>query len=342
MADSPENFRPNPNEKIDDSTTRTLLADTHDQMITVNVPLKNGKMDQRQYEVHLPNGMQSVPADSHLPVVIAFDGTTANKPYTGMAVDNRINAEADRDNFIAIYPLPKPRVVGPGIGDKTMRDWNSPGVGAVDTDPTYDDVDYVKAVIADVNGRFHPQQGFHAADMSLGGEFQRKLDHELPAGTFRDEFVVSSTVFGTEGSPRPGIPVKFVHGDNDPILPTLGGPMHPDVGWAKNKLMRMFEATDRTDQQSPTRMLQDELTANGITSQPLPEDHVTFSETRYQGTNGTLIVSDVVKNAGHFWFGRARGGVHETIATDSNGVNPPAEAYDATHEMAKWFGLAKD
>jgi poly(3-hydroxybutyrate) depolymerase len=72
---------------------------------------------------------------------MALDGVTANKPYTGMAVDNRINDEADRDGFMVIYPLPKPREVGVGIGDKTMRDWNSPGVGALSTDPTYDDVD---------------------------------------------------------------------------------------------------------------------------------------------------------------------------------------------------------
>jgi hypothetical protein len=61
MTDTPD-FRGDPSKKIDDSTTKTLLADSHDQMITVNVKLKNGTTEARQYEVHLPNGMQSVPA----------------------------------------------------------------------------------------------------------------------------------------------------------------------------------------------------------------------------------------------------------------------------------------
>jgi hypothetical protein len=204
---------------------------------------------------------------------------------------------------------------------------------------------YVRAVIADVKGKFHPQNGIHAADMSLGGEFQRKLDHELPSGTFRDEFIVNSTVFGTEGAPPPGIPTKFVRGDNDPILPPAGGPMHPNAGWFKNGFMRLFEDTDRTDNQNPNAMIQDELTANGFTGKPQVVDKGTYTETTYpaaQTRTGVPIEVDVVKNAGHFWFGRARGGIHETVATDSNGVNPPAEAYDATREMAKWFGLRKD
>ncbi len=95
--------------KIDDPTGQALLADARDQMISVSVKLPNGSIEQRPYEVHLPNGMQSAPADQHLPVVIALDGTTANKPYTGMAVDNKLNAEADRDGFIAVYPLPNAR-----------------------------------------------------------------------------------------------------------------------------------------------------------------------------------------------------------------------------------------
>jgi poly(3-hydroxybutyrate) depolymerase len=158
-------------------------------------------------------------------VVFALDGTTANKPYTGMAVDNKINAEADRDNFIAVYPMPKPRSVGltvagldTGIAAKTVRDWNAPGVGSLPTDPHYNDVDYMKSVIADVQQKFSPEPGqVDAVGMSLGGEFLMDLNNKLPKGTFNKEYMVSSTEFGTEGVPAAaaGASVKVVRGDTD-------------------------------------------------------------------------------------------------------------------------------
>ncbi|CAM6003184.1 unnamed protein product [Sphagnum balticum] len=193
--------------KIDDPTRENLLADVRDQMLSVPVRLPNGTIENRQYEVHLPNGMTSIPADKHLPVVYALDGTTANKPYTA---------------------------------GKTVRDWNAPGVGSLPTDSSYNDVDYFKSVMADVNARFHPQTA-DAAAFSLGGEYLAKLNSSLPVGTFSNEYIVNSTVFGTEGTQA-----------------------------------------------------------------------------------------------------NAAGGAHATVATDSNGVNPPASAFDATSDMARWFGLRKD
>ena len=153
----------------------------------------DGTVEQRAYEVHLPGGKKLCHGGEHLPIVLAIDGTTTNKPYTGMAVDNRINAEADRDGFMVVYPLPKPRSFA--FGAKTIREWNAPGVGALPTDPSYNDVDYVKSVIDDVTQRFHPKPGIHTANLSMGGEFQMKLDNDLPAGTFADHYIVCSTVF---------------------------------------------------------------------------------------------------------------------------------------------------
>jgi poly(3-hydroxybutyrate) depolymerase len=340
-----------PNHEINDSSRENLLADARDSMMSVRVKLPNGKFEDRQYEIHLPNGMKTVPADAHLPVVFAFDGTTANKPYTGMAVDNKINAEADRDGFIAIYPLPKPRSasltvfgLATGIGGKTFRDWNAPGVGSLPTDPTYNDVDFVKAVISDVDQKFHPQAGIKAVGMSLGGEFIRKLDADLPKGTFSSEYIVSSTEFGTEGLPTnvSGVPIKMVRGENDPILPYYGV-MHQDFPWYKNAVMRGAEATTRTDSNCPPCMVNDFLTANGYQGNfQLPVDHGTYSESTYNTPTGAKIVYDTVYGAGHFWFGVQTGGSHETVATSSNGFNPPASAFDATPDMARWFGLRHD
>jgi poly(3-hydroxybutyrate) depolymerase len=336
---------------VNDPTSATLLADAHDQMISVSVKRADGTTEQRPYEVHLPLGIKSGPAEQHLPVVIAFDGTTANKPYTGMAVDNKLNAEADRDGFIAVYPLPKPRSVGltvmgwnTGIGGKTMRDWNAPGIGTLPTDPTYNDVDYTRAVVADVKQRFSPQPGMHAAAMSLGGEFLMDLNNKMPKGTFKDEYIVSSTVFGTEGLPvnAAGASVKIVRGEEDPVLPQHGV-MHKDFPFFKNAVMRGAEATERTDKNCPPCMVDNFLSVNdyGGTAE-LPVEHGTYAETVYNTPTGAQIVVDTVHGAGHFWFGRETGGNHETIATDSNGINPPVSAFDATRDMAKFFGLAKD
>jgi poly(3-hydroxybutyrate) depolymerase len=350
-SDTPKPTPPESSQRVNDPTSATLLADAHDQMISISVRRADGTTEQRPYEVHLPRGMKSDPANQHLPVVIAFDGTTANKPYTGMAVDNKLNAEADRDGFIAVYPLPKPRSVGltimgwnTGIAGKTLRDWNAPGVGSLPTDPNYNDVDYMKAVVTDVNQRFSPQPGIHAAAMSLGGEFLMDLNNKLPKGTFKDEYIVSSTVFGTEGLPvnAVGASVKIVRGEQDPILPQYGV-MHQDFPFYKNAVMRGAEATVRTDGNCPPCMVNNLLTVNGYegNAQP-PTEHGAYGETVYNTPTGARIVVDTIHDAGHFWFGRETGGNHETIATDSNGVNPPVSAFDATRDMARFFGVAKE
>jgi poly(3-hydroxybutyrate) depolymerase len=201
----------------------------------------------------------------------------------------------------------------------------------------------MKAVITDIKQKFHPQGGIHAAAESLGGEFLVKLDSDLPSGTFADNYIVSSTVFQTEGQPRPGIPVKIVRGEQDPILPATGGKMHPNINPITNTLVRwQVEDTDRTDQSCPPCMLQEFLKANDF-SGPLPPkiDKGSYFETVYT-VNGIHIVLDEVKNAGHYWFGRKKGGCHETLATGVNGINPPESAFDASADMARFFGLRQD
>ncbi len=226
-----------------------------------------------------------------------------------------------------------------------MRDWNADGVGSLPTDPHYNDVDYLKAVVADVKQRFNPEAGgMHAAAMSLGGEFLMSLNNKLPKGTFRDEYIVSSTVFGTEGKPdnAAGANVKIVRGDQDPILPQYGV-VHQGFPFLKNMVMRGAEATLRTDRNCPPCMVNNLLESNGYTGPfQQPVDRGNYSESTYNTPSGAKITVDTVYGAGHFWFGRGVGGSHETIATSSNGVNPPLTAFDATRDMARFFGLAKD
>jgi hypothetical protein len=119
--------------------------------------------------------------------------------------------------------------------------------------------------------------------------------------------------------------------------------MHKDFPFFKNEVMRGVEATSRTDNNCPPCMTNELLAANGYDGPPVPSvGHGAYTEQTYNTATGAKITVDVVQNAGHFWYGVQRGGAHATVATDSNGVNPPADAFDATSDMARWFGLRKD
>lgn len=332
----------NASQKIDDKTLQTRLADSTDKLIDVKVKLSNGKMESRPYEIHLPNGKMPMNRNEHLPVVIAFDGTTGNKPYTGMAVDNNINSESDRDNFIAVYPLPKPRIVGiPHVFTKTVRDWNGPNIGSLHTDKSYNDIDYVKSVIADVDKNFHPLHGYHAAGFSLGAQFVQALDAALPHGTFKDNYLVNGTAFNEQDQPKAGIAVKIIQGEKDPIIPNTWG-ISVNQGILGDLLQHAFSDTSRTDTGNRALIAQRFWYANGRGGDEKINDYGTYRESILPTKNGIKLVVDEVKGAGHFWYGRQRGGHHETIATDSNGYNPPPQAFNCTVDMARFFGLRKD
>jgi len=329
----------NAGKKIDDPTTQTKLADSRDHLMYVNVRLPNGKTELRPYEIHLPKGAEPLKANEHLPVVFLFDGTTANKPYTGMAIDNGINNASDLHRFIAVYPLPKPRVVGiPHVKQQTIRDWNGPGIGALPTDSSYNDVDYVKAVIADVNKKFHPQHGYHAVGFSMGGQFVQVLDAELPKGTFKDNYLVNTTAFAEQDDPRAGISAKIIEGERDPIIPNGWG-ISTNRGIVGDFLARMFQDTRRTDSSNRALVVQHFWSANGLGGEEKVKNYGAYRESVFPTKNGTKLVVDEIYRAGHFWYGRQRGGSHETVATDSNGFNPPPQSFNCTTDMAKFFGL---
>jgi poly(3-hydroxybutyrate) depolymerase len=295
----------------------------------------------REYGAHFPAGYNSDSHQQMLPMVLAMDGLTTNKPRSGMPEDNNIDQEADRDGFIAIYPLPKPRSCTSFI---TIRDWNASGVGFLPTDPAYNDVNYIAAVLKDTESRFNsdPSRVF-AVGFSSGGEFVYDLEGTLPKGTFKGIATVEGTEFGTEPMPNAGTDAIIIHGDEDMLLPKKGGfgESKNVFDWPKIQAMRYFIDTVRADRSRPDLLAPTIAQVNGGTREPQTVDDGSYVESVYPTTDGVRVIEDDLKKGTHSWPGRPSGGNHESPVSAVNGAPVSADQYDANAKIFQFFGLHK-
>ena len=140
--------------------------------------------DGRPFNIHVPqnDGHTQLPVMFVIsPSVNAPSGFDAKNfgPETGM------NEQADKDKFVAVYPLPLKHMLGRFSRQEGFA-WNAPGTGIHPEDlkfAGYDDVAYMKSIInkipelANVDSS-HKNWG--AIAFSQGGMFLNELQHEMP------------------------------------------------------------------------------------------------------------------------------------------------------------------
>lgn len=169
---------------------------------------------ERSFQIHLPKHV-----DSNTPIMLILHGANAGKADGVMSKMTGMNNLADKNDFIAIYPLSLDPT------RKGMNSWNADNTLAGQINPTYDDTNYIKHLLNVTALQFGLDKKHVAVvGFSDGAAFANHLVSKMD-GQF--EFI--ATVCGTilEGEPvarKPPEKALFIQSGSDPyMLPYRGG-----------------------------------------------------------------------------------------------------------------------
>ncbi len=161
---------------------------------------------ERSYYIHLPAALQGRTGN---PAVLVFHGGEGDGLRAEAA--SGFSAAADAGGFVAIFPN------SPG------QQWND---GRAETRSDFDDVDFVRAVIADAATRDGVDQArVFAAGISNGGMFTQRLACDA-TDAFRAFGVLAANMpadLAPVCAPDSPAPMIFFNGTDDRLMPFDGG-----------------------------------------------------------------------------------------------------------------------
>jgi polyhydroxybutyrate depolymerase len=164
----------------------------------------------RSYIVHVPPQASSA---KPLPVILNFHGAGSNavqeERYSGM------DATADRDGFVAVYPN------GTGRGTRALT-WNAGGCCAYAMRNKIDDVGFTKALLDDLASRVHiDRTRVYATGISNGGMMAFRLGVEASDRIAAIAPVEGALMVETSGPARP-MPLMLFNSVDDRYVPYGG------------------------------------------------------------------------------------------------------------------------
>jgi len=260
----------------------------------------------RSYRLHLPPGYD---ARTPLPLVINLHGgggrAQAAERMSGM------NAKADKENFIAVYPNGSGR-----FGDRLLT-WNSGNCCAYARVNNVDDTAFVRALIAKLEHEYAvDSRRIYATGMSNGVMMSHRLGCELS-----DKLAAIAPVAGALNVPdcRPAQPISVVifHGTADRHVRYEGG-----------KPYQQADRLQRTDN-SVAYAVNFWVRHNGCSPTPQTHKEGMLRTDSYTGCRaGTAVTLYTLEGEGHTW----PGGVRYLPTAD-----PPSTSVSATNLMWSFF-----
>jgi polyhydroxybutyrate depolymerase len=243
----------------------------------------NGK--ERTYYVHVPPKYAGKTA---LPLVFAFHGAGGRARL--MPRLTGLSKFADKHSFILVYPE--------GLNAR----WNDGNGGKSAAE--VEDVNFVRAILDKVEKSFKiDKKRVYAAGVSNGGFFSQYLCINMP-DTFAAVASVAATIeehiYKNLKPPKP-VPILFIMGDDDMIVPYEGGSIGVAGALADKTERRAISAQNavnywvKADQCGETPVI-----SNLPDARPSDGTHV-IRKIYSGGQNGSEVVFFVIKNGGHTW-----------------------------------------
>jgi polyhydroxybutyrate depolymerase len=277
-------------------------------------PIAHGGLN-RTYLVHFPEGRSR---EDELPAVLVFHGG-GSRPEAVRAA-SRMNAVADRNGFVAIYPAG----TGPSFpclaGPMPILTWNAGNCCGNAVENDVDDVGFVGSLL-DSAAREYPIDAsrVYATGISNGAMMAYRLAVELSDRVAAIGPVAGSMMVDGPPPPRP-VPVVHFHGRMDRYAPFLGG---QGINAATNPVVH--------------RSIPDTIAwwvdANRCADQPDTQITGDFIRQTYRplelGEGGPVVLYELPEG-GHTW----PGGVDIALGVDSGGL---VEDVDASSLMWEFF-----
>jgi polyhydroxybutyrate depolymerase len=260
-----------------ENTSPTQDNDKPSEQKTINLTIDGNA---RSFIVYLPTGYNNA---GKMPLIFAIHGGSGTPE--GMINIANFKPIADRDKVVLVYPA--------GI----QKNWND-GRPTTPNQLGINDVSFFKQ-LCDYMITNYSVDGtkIYATGISNGGFMSSRLGCELSnriAAIAVDAATIEATTIAPNCNPSRPVPVIYIHGTLDPLVPFTGGTVSPGAG---GTAISHFQAIDKW------------ITINGCNTTPtitdLPDianDGTTIKQRVYSGgINGSEVVSYVILNGGHTW-----------------------------------------
>jgi polyhydroxybutyrate depolymerase len=254
-------------------------ADKPSEQKTINLTIDGNA---RSFIVYLPTGYNNA---GKMPLIFAIHGGSGTPE--GMINIANFKPIAERDKVVLVYPA--------GI----QNNWND-GRPTTPNQLGINDVSFFNQMCDYMINNYSVEgTKIYATGISNGGFMSSRLGCELSnriAAIAVDAATIESTSISPNCNPGRPMPVIYIHGTSDPLVPFTGGQMTAG-GTAGGTVLSHFQAIDKW------------VTINGCNTTPtitdLPDianDGTTIKQRVYSGgINGSEVVSYVVLNGGHTW-----------------------------------------
>lgn len=166
----------------------------------------------RHYLVHVPKDIK----DEKVSLVLVFHGGMGNAEH--MLKNYDWVAKSEKEGFIVVFPNGASRF---SSGENAT--WNAGSCCAYAVKNKSDDVDFVKKIIKDVDGRYSINNNeIFATGMSNGGMFSHRLACEM-SDTFKAVAAVAGTNNFDDCKPSTSISIMHIHSLKDDHVLFNGG-----------------------------------------------------------------------------------------------------------------------
>jgi len=232
----------------------------------------------RQFVIYIPAAVH--PADK-LPLLISLHGRLGNGK--GMMSFANFRPIADREKFIIVCP------------DGIDRSWND-GRPTPSNKKGIDDVKFIDQLISHITDTYHADATrVYVTGMSNGGFMTSRLACELNKRIAAIAVVGASMTEHAGYEPNNPLPVMYIQGTKDPLVPFNGGTLKRDRGeiYGHADVLKLWAKADHCNLTPQITNIPD--TAGDGTS--------IIKEEYTCNTSGIKVIGYTITNGGHTWPG---------------------------------------
>ncbi|HVV54054.1 MAG TPA: PHB depolymerase family esterase [Mucilaginibacter sp.] len=232
----------------------------------------------RDFITYVPAGINP---DDKPPIIISLHGRLGTAEGQMRFADFR--PIADRDKVIIVCPQ--------GID----RSWND-GRGTPAHDKGINDVKFIGRLIDYIVNTYHADASrVYVTGMSNGGFMTSRLACELPGRIAAIAIVAASMDKDAGYQPKQAIPVMYIQGTGDPLVPFAGGAMKRGAGgsiYGHEEVLQTWAAADNCSDKPSVVQLPVKV-----------KDGTSVTREEYDGPNGMQVIGYTIVGGGHTWPG---------------------------------------
>jgi len=229
----------------------------------------------REFITYLPGGL-----GDKAPVIISLHGRLGKDVRQMAFADFR--PLADKDKFISVCPQ--------GI----ERSWND-GRGTPANSRGINDVKFIDELITYMINNYHADPSrVYVTGMSNGGFMTSRLACELNKRIAAVAVVAASMDQDMGYQPTSSMPVMYIQGTKDPLVPFTGGKMKGAGGviYSHEDILKKWASVDHCDSKPM------------VTNLPIiVNDGTSVVKEEYTNSNGLKVIGFTIVDGGHVWPG---------------------------------------